>query len=68
MASHVGQELAIVTKTAKKAEELFNARGHRHACQSNDSIVVEADAICRDDVTQKVDRCGSDPGFIRGEL
>ena len=51
VASHVGQELAVVTKTAKWAAELFNVRGHRHACQSSDSTVVGADAICRDDVT-----------------
>ena len=48
--------------------ELFNVRGHRHACQSSNSIVVGADAICRDDVTQKIETCGSDPGFIRGKL
>ena len=68
VASHVGQELAVVTKPAKEAAELFNVRGHRHACQSSNSIAVGADAICRDDVTQKVDTRGSDPGFIRGEL
>ena len=67
-ASHVGQELAIVTKTAKKAAELFNVRWHKHACQSSDSIVVGAFAIFRDDVAQEVDTCGADPGFVRGEL
>ena len=66
--SHVGQEDAVVTKTAKWAAELFNVRGHRHACESGDSIVVGANAICRYDVAQKVDTCGSDPGFIRREL
>ena len=45
-AGHVGQELAAVAKTAKEAAELFNVRGHRHACQSGDSIIVGADAIC----------------------
>ena len=68
VASHVGQEFAVVNKTAKEAPELINVHGHRHACQRGDSIVVGADAICRDDVTQKVDTCGSDPGSIRGEL
>ena len=67
-ASHVGQELAIVTKTAKYAAELFNVRWHRHACESSDSIVVGAYAICRDDVAQEVDTCGADPGFVRGEF
>ena len=67
-ASHVGQELTIVTKTAKEAAVLFNVRWHRHACQSSDSIVVGAYAICRDDVAQEVDTCGTDPGFVRGEL
>ena len=46
MASHVGQELAVETKTAKKAAKLFDIRRHRHACQGGDSIVVGADAIC----------------------
>ena len=45
-AGHVGQELALVAKTAKEAKELFNVCGHKHACQSCDSIVVGADAIC----------------------
>ena len=36
----------VVAKTAKEAAELFNVRGHRHACQSGDSIVIGADAIC----------------------
>ena len=67
-ANYVGQELAVVPETPKEAAELFTVHGHRHACQSSESIVVGANAICRDDVTQKVDTCGSDPGFIRGEL
>ena len=67
-ASHVGQELAIVTKTAKKAADLINVRWRTHACQSSDSIVVGAYAIFRDDVAQEVDTCGADPGFVRGEL
>ena len=66
MASHDGQELAVVTKTAKKVAKLFDVRGHRHACQSSDSVVVGANAICRNDVTQKIDTYGSDSGFIRG--
>ena len=39
-----------------------------HACQSGNAIVIGANAIGRDDVTQKVDSCGTDPRFIRGEL
>ena len=46
VASHVGQELAVVTKTAKEAAELFNVHEHRHACQISDSIIVGADATC----------------------
>ena len=65
--SHVGQELAVITKTAKTAK-LFDIRRHRHACEGGDAIVVGAYAICRDDVTQKVNTCGTNPGFIRGEL
>ena len=30
--------------------------------------VIGANAICQDDVTQKVNTCGTNPGFIRGEL
>ena len=67
-AGHVGEELAIVTKTAEQAAELLNVRRHRHAFQSSDSIVVGADAILRIDVAQEVDTCGADSGFVRGEL
>ena len=67
-ASHVWQELAIGSKSAKWAAELFNVRWHRHACESSDSIVVGAYAIFRDDVAQVVDTCSADPGFVRGEL
>ena len=67
-AGHVGEELALVTKTAEQAAELLNVRRHRHACQSSDSIVVGADAILRNDAAQEVYTCGSDPGFFRGEL
>ena len=66
--SHVRQELAVITKTAKEAAELFDIRRHRHACQGGDAIVVGAYAICRDDVTQKVNTCGTNLGFIRGEF
>ena len=45
-ASHGGQELAIVAKTAKSVAKLFDVRRHRHACQGGDSIVVGADAVC----------------------
>ena len=66
--SHVRQELAVITKTAKEAAELFDIRRHRHAGEGGDAIVVGAYAICQDDVTQKVNTCGTNPGFIRGEL
>ena len=66
--SLVGQELAVVAKTAKEAAKLFDVRRHWHACQGGNAIIVGANAIGRDDVAQKVDTCGTDPGFIRGEL
>ena len=37
-------------------------------CEGGDAIVVGAYAICRDDVAQKVNTCGTNPGFIRREL
>ena len=67
-AGHVGEELAMVTRTAEQAAELLNVRRHRHACQSSESIVVGADAILRNDVAQEVDACGADSGLVRGEL
>ena len=66
--SHVRQELAVITETAKKAAKLFDIRGHRHAGEGGDASVIGANAICQDDVTQKVNTCGTNPGFIRGEL
>ena len=66
--SHVGQELAVVAKTAKEAAKLFDVRRHWHACQGGNAIIVGANAIGRDDVAQTVDTCGTDPGFIRREL
>ena len=66
--SNVRQELAVVTKTAKQATKLFDIRGHGHAGEGGDASVIGANAICQDDVTQKVNTCGTNPGFIRGEL
>ena len=48
--------------------KLFDVRRHWHACQSGNAIVIGANDIGRDDVTKKVDSCGADPRFIRGEL
>ena len=48
--------------------KLFDIRRNRHAWEGGDAIVVGAYAICGDDVTQKVNTCGTNPGFIRGEL
>ena len=66
--SHVGQELAVVAQTAKETAKLFDVRRHWHACQGGNAIIVGANAIGGDDVAQTVDTCGTDPGFIRGEL
>ena len=66
--SRVGQELAVVAKTAKEAAKLFHVRGHWHTCRGGSAIIVGANTIGRDDVAQKVDTCGTDPGFIRREL
>ena len=68
MVSHVRQELAVITKTAKYAAKLFDTRGHRHAGEGGDASVIGANAICQDDVTQKVNTCDANPGFIGGEL
>ena len=68
MVSHVRQELAVITKTAKSAAKLFDIRGHRHAGEGGDASVIGANAICQDDVTQEGNTCGTNPGFIRREL
>ena len=68
MVSHVRQELAVVTKTAKQVAKLSDIRRHRHACEGGNAIVVGANAICQDDVTQNVNTCDTIPGFIRGGL
>ena len=65
---HVRQKLAVITKTTKDAAELFDIRRHRHVGEGGDAIVVGAYAICRDNATQTVNTCGTNPGFIRGEL
>ena len=39
-----------------------------HAGEGGDASVIGANAICQDDVTQKVNTCGTNPGFIRGGL
>ena len=36
--------------------------------EGGDASVIGANAICRDDVAQKDNTCGTSPGFIRGEL
>ena len=66
--SHVRQDLAVITKTAKYAAKLFDIRGHRHGGEGGGASVIGANAICQDDVTQKVNTCGTNPGFIREEL
>ena len=50
---HARQGLKVVTKTIKKAAELFDVCRHMHARQGVAFVIMRTDTILRDDVAQE---------------